>query len=137
DAGLLLRAAGRTTYRDCLRRGGELLEWLSHPGVGLGNPPLRLLSAATYLLAGYPARADALLRSAAEPAKESRILRPFLGGDMPRVLAALTEYWALPGALDPPNPNEDGAAAGDEAAWHAWVVGETLRGIGVACSAMR
>jgi hypothetical protein len=133
DAGLLLRSSNRATYRDCLRRAGELLEWLSHPGVGLGNPPVRLLSAATYLLAGYPARANALLRSAVDSPEESEVLRAYLRGDLPRAFSALTEWWALPGALE----LEAGPPAGDEVAWRSWVVGETLRGIGVACSGMR
>lgn len=136
DAGLTLRTAGRGTYRDCLRRAGELLEWLSHPGVGLGNPPVRLLSAATYLLAGYPARADALLRSGNESDPESLILRAFLRGDMPRTLSALTDHWALPGSLDPLNPVDE-QDQGGEKEWRSWVVGETLRAIGVACAAMR
>src|SRR5947209_7742122 len=34
DAGLVLRRAGRETYRDCLRRAGELREWVVWETVG-------------------------------------------------------------------------------------------------------
>jgi len=44
-----------------LRRAAELLEWLSHPDICPRGVPVRLLAAAAYQLAGYPARSSGLL----------------------------------------------------------------------------
>jgi hypothetical protein len=136
EAGLVLRNAGRGTFRQCLRRAAELLEWLCHPGVGLGNLPVELLSAATYLLAGYPARADALLRGEPEERQESHILRAFFRGDLPEALSALVHFWASSGfedRIESVHPAMEGASD----SWQQWAVDEALRGIGVICSAMR
>jgi hypothetical protein len=44
-----------------MRRAGEVLEWLSHPQIGVSHIPTQLLASAAYQLAGYPARAAGLL----------------------------------------------------------------------------
>lgn len=70
----------RTTYR----RAGEIFEWLAHPGVGPAEAPLELLGAACYQLAGYPARAQALLDNSAD--RGSPLLRLLLTADFARLL---------------------------------------------------
>src|SRR5262245_35922072 len=78
DAGLLLRSAKRDGYRPCLRRAGEVLEWLApsdHPDI---DGSYILTSAAAYQLAGYPARAHSLLKTPFPEGYYSNTLRSFL-----------------------------------------------------------
>jgi DEAD/DEAH box helicase len=136
EAGFVLRSARQGTFRQCLRRSAELMEWLCHPEIGLDNVPMRLLSAGTYLLAGYPARADSLLRGDPEEGHESHILRTFFRGDLPDALSSLTEFWATNGHHGPARSTEH-ATDNDDETWRQWVVDEVLGAIGVICSAMR
>jgi len=128
-AGLLLRETGSRDWRDCIRRAGELLEWLSHPDIQAESVPTRLLSAAAYGLAGLPACANALLR---EPPteSESQILRPFLRGDFPDALAHIRAFWE--GQIE----FQAGHDA-SESTLSEFVIQETIRALGVVCAAMR
>jgi hypothetical protein len=136
EAGLVQRAAGDEGYRSGLRRAGELLEWLSHPLLNPERLPLRLLSAATYQLAGYPARANALLREPAEDGTESAILRAYLRGDLPVALAQLVSFWSSPEGRSGTS-NGSASAAESEAALQRRVFQETTGALGVICAAMR
>lgn len=136
DAGLTLRAAGNPDFRTCLRRGGEILEWLSHPDMGLEIAPYRLISSAAYLLAGYPARSNSLLRARASDRTESEILRLFLRQELSAAEHKLASYWASPGTLEIPEELTK-PVTNDAAAWRDWVVNQTLRSIGTVCGAMR
>jgi hypothetical protein len=118
----------------------EILEWLAHPELNPQRLPLRLLAAAAYQIAGYPARAAGLLGSAADPpaTPESQILRCLLQADFPRLLRALARYWALgaPQAA-PARPALWQDADGLSDGLHALVTRETASALGVICAFMR
>src|SRR5712692_8854667 len=94
DAAFIEREAGNDAWHDSARRTGELLEWLSHPQLNTDGLPLRLLSAAAYQLAGYPARSSGLLHEDTSVLNESKILRSLLKAEFPNLLKQLTQYWA-------------------------------------------
>jgi hypothetical protein len=128
-AGLLLRSADVPEWRACIRRAGELLEWLSHTAMGLEGVPTRLLSAAAYDISGFPARSNALLR-APGTTTESQILRACLRGDYPTAFNEIRHYW------------EERAAAGTTASpptdqLSGWIVQEVVRALGVVCASLR
>lgn len=124
DTGLMLRTEGRPEWRDCIRRAGDLLEWLAHPGMQLETIPVRLLSAAAYDLARFPARAYSLLRDATA-APESAILRSFLRGDYPTTIDSIRLFWET----RPANTQDQGIPG--------IVVEETIRAIGIVCAELR
>lgn len=128
-AGMLLREIGSPDWRTCVRRAGELLEWLSHPGIQLKDIPTRLLSAAAYGLAGFPARANALLR---EPASEleSQILCPFLRGDFSDAFAQIRHFWET-------QPTSTIGPVAEQMTLSAFVIQETVRALGVVCAVIR
>ncbi|MBD1212572.1 MAG: DEAD/DEAH box helicase [Dolichospermum circinale Clear-D4] len=94
DAAFILREDGNTNWRNAMLRAGELLEWLSHPELNPDFLPIRLLAAALYELAGYPARASGLLNEDTTNGIESEIIRSLLKADFPNLLQELTKYWA-------------------------------------------
>jgi len=61
EAAFVERDAGIDRWRDSASRAGALLEWLSHPQLNSEELPIRLLAAAAYQLAGYPALSSGLL----------------------------------------------------------------------------
>jgi hypothetical protein len=119
-----------------MRRAAELLEWLSHPRLEPDGIPVRLLAAAAYQLAGYPARAAGLLRFS-ENARGGP-LSALLRGDFPQLLNLLADYWSA---------NARAAAATPEIEWESeeettadlrkLVELETSSALGVLCAAMR
>ena len=90
--GTILREANDQRWRMCFVRCGELLEWLSHPAINIDQVPSELLSAAAYDLAGYPARANALLKEM-EDRQQSHILHSFLRGDLKDTLESIRLFW--------------------------------------------
>lgn len=130
-----LRESGDAEWREPLRRAGEILEWLGHPSLNRENLPLRLLSGAAYQLAGYPARADGLLRSSAPNSPESIILNAFLTARFEDLLKELTKYWAS--NIDPAATLAWNEHPGFHDNLSDWVVQETCSSLGVLCSAMR
>ncbi|UVF21350.1 DEAD/DEAH box helicase [Microvirga terrae] len=80
-------------WRDGLKRAAEILEWLSQPRLQPRAAPLRLLSAAAYQLAGYPAMALGQLRNMPDGEQYSTILREYLRANFPAVLEAISIYW--------------------------------------------
>ena len=76
-----------------MRRAGEILEWLNHPQFELRGVPTRLLAAAAYQLAGYPAMASSLLERTPAASDESRLLPPLLKGDFVELLGGLATFW--------------------------------------------
>lgn len=137
DAGLVQRDAGQESFRASMRRAGELLEWLSHPENNPEGIPLHLVSAAVYQLAGYPARAGALLMYETEGNGESTIIRKFLRGDFPSLLASILAHWA---EHSPQSMLESGPPSNPQDA-ESWlqerVVQEVASALGVLCSAFR
>jgi hypothetical protein len=138
-AAFIERDAGSESWRVGLRRAAELLEWLSHRELNLEGLPIRLLAAAAYQLAGYPARSAGLLKEEATENTESDILRSLLKADFPVLFQLLARYWQ--GTTSPPE------AAQTFLPWHdidalcdkvqEWVVNETASCLGVLCAAMR
>lgn len=81
-------------WQSSLRRAGEILEWLSHPEIGLSwQIPTEMLSAAIYQLAGYPARSAGLLSQDSSSTTDSRTLRAFLQADFKELFVNLVGYW--------------------------------------------
>lgn len=127
EVAFIEQEANSENWQAEMRRAAEILEWLSHPQLNPHQLPLRLLAAAAYHLAGYPARSAGLLREGVtEP--ESKILHAFLTTDFPSLLKLLTEYWALP-------------PESEESSWeeklHQQIVKEVASSLGVLCAAMR
>jgi hypothetical protein len=137
EAGFVQREADNPAYRACWRRASEILEWLSHPQLNTEGLPFRLLAAASYQIAGYPARADALLLGADGGGTESLILRSFLRSDFPGLLDRLLSFWQSNATLDglsdlTPTPE---ASDGEWIARKA--VADTVSALGVLCAWVR
>jgi hypothetical protein len=138
NAAFLRRASGDERWSEALLRAAEIMEWLSHPTLNAEGLPLKLLTAAAYQLAGYPARASGLLSVVGESESESRILQLLLRGDFPNLLTSLVHRWGL-------NPRRPGNSIeinwSDEAAMQsqlqALVEEETYSALGILCAAMR
>lgn len=136
EAGFAERQSGGERWRDSVRRAGEILEWLSHPDLNSENLPTRLLAAAAYQIASYPARSFGLLNEE-EYANESDILRTLLKADFVNLLTLLAQYWQSA------NPQQ----AAQEFQWaqnellsrqlQEWVVNKVASALGVLCAAMR
>lgn len=134
------RESDSNHWRDPVRRAGELLEWLSHPGISSREVPTRLLAAAAYQLAGYPARATGLLRDDIQGDTESYILSAFLKADFPELQQLLLSYWQWDATLreaiktpivswgNDPAPSED---------VQNLITRETVAALGVLCAEMR
>ena len=131
EAGFVLRAARHGDWQASMRRAAELLEWLAHPEMNPNGLPIRLLAAAAYQVAGYPARSSGLLDDASDAA-ESRILRAFLKGELKGLLSHLARYWATAvsrpsGAVDLSDEEIDGVSD-----WlHRRIVDDTASSLGV------
>lgn len=138
-AAISARKAGDKNWTDGMRRAGELLEWLSHPQLNPDGLPIRLLAAAAYQLAGYPARSTGLLNEDSTELPESKILASLLKADFPNLFKVLTEYWATTVSsirqeeVDLPWPDVE--ALSDRL--HEWIVNETASSIGVLSATMR
>lgn len=133
------REAGISNWYNGMKRAGELLEWLSHPSLNPKTLPLRLLAAATYQLAGFPARAASFLKERNIDETESKILYDLLKADFPSLLKNITKYWS---AIIESDEAEFGLAK-----WHSenlrthqlskWLAKETISCLGVITSSMR
>jgi hypothetical protein len=139
DAAFVERDSGGQEWQDSVRRAAELLEWLSLPLLTPHNVPLRLLSAAAYQIAGYPARSTGLLHKTEYLNAESKILANFLRADFPNLLSSLTEYWgsnfASP-ALEVRSLDQGDSDTFSEN-FHREIVAETASALGILCAAFR
>ena len=139
EAGFVEKEAGNDSWTDSVRRTGELFEWLAHPQLNPTNLPLLLLSAASYQLAGYPARSLGLLGVDTSENNESRIVRFLLKADFPNLLNQLVLYWAenmaslLEGA---PSLRWDNVDTIDDEIQQG-IVRETASALGIICADMR
>jgi replicative superfamily II helicase len=125
-------------WQEGMRRAGELLEWLSHPQLNSDKLPLRLLAAAAYQLAGYPARSTGLLNEDKADVVESKILHFLLKADFPHLFRQLTEYWATLFLSSTQNKE----LSGDEQEVFSdnlqqLIVKETASSLGILCAVMR
>lgn len=139
EAAFIEREAGSESWRIGLRRAAELLEWLSHRELNPEGLPIRLLAAAAYQLAGYPARSTGLLNEKTTDKTESNILRSLLKADFPALFQLLTSYWQTAtsptGSIETFLPWHDFDALSEKV--QEWVVNETVSCLGVLCAAMR
>ncbi|MDJ0799304.1 MAG: DEAD/DEAH box helicase [Calothrix sp. MO_167.B12] len=139
EAAFIKREAGETDWRNGMLRAGEILEWLSHPQLNPNNLPIRLLAAAIYELAGYPARAAGLLNEDAIEGIESEILRSLLKADFPNLLQLLTKHWTTALSL---NSQVDTSLLWDETdtqsyKFNEYIVNQTASSLGILCAEMR
>ncbi|QLE40705.1 DEAD/DEAH box helicase [Nostoc sp. C052] len=139
EAAFIQREVGDTNWRNGMLRAGELFEWLSHPQLNPDFLPIRLLAAAVYELAGYPARAAGLLNEDISEGVESEILRSLLKADFPNLLQQLTEYWATATSSNFQTETSllwDDADTGADR-FNKLIVKETASSLGILCAKMR
>jgi DEAD/DEAH box helicase len=141
DAGFIERDAGKSNWSDTLGRAGEILEWLSHPDLNPDDLPLRLLSAAAYQLAGYPARARGLLNEELVEGRESAFLRFLLKAELPDLFQQLVQYWRREMSAETGTLRETDIS-GDERdkfseELQRKITTETMRSLGILCAEMR
>ncbi|MGV0105069.1 Helicase ATP-binding domain-containing protein [Nostoc sp. DSM 114160] len=139
EAAFIQRETGDTNWRNRMLRAGELFEWLSHPQLNPDILPIRLLAAAVYELAGYPARAAGLLNEDISEGIESEILRSLLKADFPILLQQLTEYWATASSS---NFQTETSLLWDETdttadRFNKLIVKKTASSLGILCAKMR
>jgi len=135
ESAFIAREVGQDHWQKGMQRAGAILEWLAHPELNTSSLPLRLLSAATYQLAGYPACALGLLKQEPTDKAESRILRASLKADFPELLRRLTEYWAT--TVPPTGQALAKPPEADLENFAEWVVSETTQALGIFCAEMR
>ncbi len=126
-------------WQNSLRRGGELLEWLSHTELNPDNLPIQLLASAAYQLAGYPARALGLLNQATLGNRQSQILSSLLQANFRNLFQEIKQYWSVRFTQDRPFVDsinwEDHVTSNRQI--QEWITNETVRALGILCSAFR
>lgn len=131
QTGILLKASGNLGYKNCFRRAAELFEWLDHPRLNTNEIPMRLLAAALYQLAGYPARAGGVLNKMKD--SESEILRLFLKGQFASLFKCISTFWSQNQQRQGLNHNEV-----DTYGWiQSGIINETLSAVGILNSELR
>jgi hypothetical protein len=125
-----------------MRRAGEVLEWLSHPQIGLSHIPTQLLASAAYQLAGYPARAAGLLAYDPPIGTESKVLQQFFHADFPRLFSCLLEYWTSRSSIGNTEIAEQKASwVHNSGLFSEWtrelVINSTLSSLGVFAAELR
>lgn len=139
EAAFLKREAGDTDWYYGMRRAGELLEWLTHPGFNLEGIPIRMLAAAAYQTAGYSAMAATLFDRDASEQAESRILKALLKADFPTLLEEIAAFWQRYKLVDFQNDvsklSEISSAEGGSI--EDWIVCQIVSALGVLCAQAR
>lgn len=133
-AGLILRDANDDQWRQPIVRAAEILEWLSHPQIETDRVLLPFLAAASYQVAGYPARALSLLPSNGALRGFSACLRAFLSADFRALTNAVAREWA---ARPPRSPDLVNFRNPDDSGVPQWLVQETVSAFGVIAAEMR
>lgn len=82
-----------SSWREGVKRAGEILEWLSQSDLRPAGVPVHFLAAAAYQLAGYPAMACGELSHMPGNEQFSDLLREFLRGGFPEVLEEVRVFW--------------------------------------------
>lgn len=127
------------SWRKVMRRAGELLEWLSLPELNPDKLPIRLLSAATYQVSGYPARASGLLKESNIQGTESLILKSLLQSNFSALLDELRKYWATKLTSSLENEHIIDAQSSQTATdnYQKLIIKETASALGILCTTMR
>src|SRR5260221_1029529 len=134
EAAFAEREGGNDSWRESVRRAGEILEWLSHPKLNADGLPTRFLAAAAYEIASYAARSRRLLNKDPGDKNESHNLNFLLKAEFPNLLSELSKYWAKtvsPEALSLQNPDELNANLQQR------ILKETVGALGILCATMR
>jgi hypothetical protein len=95
EAGQILRSDGQREWEHPFRRAAEVLEWLGELEGIDDQLPVRLLSAAAYQIAGYPAQARGLLARTVGATRDSALLRSLLQADFAGVEEGLRTVWSI------------------------------------------
>jgi len=122
-------------------RAAELLEWIAALPERPYQRSTRLLAAAAYQVAGYPARASAIIATAGDDSamfgstegivSDSEILSALLAVDLPNVEQRVVTYWSQRRLESPSSGIEEASIVGE------LLVEETVRALGVLAAAMR
>ncbi len=135
DAAFIERSVRSDDWQSSARRAAEILEWLAQPDVLNTDAPVRLLAAAVYQLAGYPARAAGLLRDV--PIKrESLLIHALLRADFDSLLAQLINYWSET-LVASEDVDDRQVVVLPQSDFQDTITHETASVLGILCAAMR
>jgi len=134
EAASIQRQVDDRQWQKTVLRAGEILEWLPANNIDSNEISTRLLSAACYQLAGYPARALGLLREEDSLNNESRILIALLKADFVELWHLISGYWsqAIPEMQNSSQPDIP-----DDHLIETIIIRETISALGVLCAVMR
>lgn len=136
EAGKVTREAGYLDIaQKSLKRAAEILEWISHPELKPNGVPVNLLAAASYQLAGFPARSTGLLNQSNNEQNDSRILKLLLQSNYRQLLFLVADYWKI--KYQDERLTE--RTKKEEYVEHIkdWIVKETISSIGLLIAYMR
>ena len=136
EASFVLKEVGDPDWQLGLRRAAEIFEWLSFSGNYSHVVPERLLAAALYQLAGYPARSAGVLGIDGRERRDAKIIQSLLQGDFAGLQVALGDYWSEALPNDPTQTNDELDLAA-EGALEQWLTDEIARAMGVLCAYVR
>jgi len=134
EAASVQRQTDDTQWQKTVLRAGEILEWLPIRDTNSEEISTRLLAAACYQLAGYPARALGLLREEGSQDTESIILIALLKADFVQLLQLIGAYWSqtiLEIQRVSQSDNQDTHTI------QTMIVRETVSALGLLCAVMR
>jgi hypothetical protein len=134
EAASVQRQTEDDQWQKTVLRAGEILEWLPSTDTNSEELSTRLLAAACYQLAGYPARALGLLREEGSQDTESRILIALLKADFVGLLQQVSEYWSQ---TIPEIQGTSQSDTQDTQAIQMMIVRETVSALGLLCAVMR
>lgn len=134
EAASIQKQAEDNQWQKTVLRAGEILEWLPVSNVDTNAISTRLLSAACYQLAGYPARALGVLRQEHSLDNESGILIALLKADFVELQNQISKYWSrtIPEMQDSPQPTSQDGQILD-----TMIIRETVSALGILCAVMR
>lgn len=135
EAASIQRQAEDDQWQRTVLRAGEILEWLPVNDVDSNEISTRLLSAACYQLAGYPARALGILREETSLDNESRILVALLKADFVELWNQISKYWSQT-ILETQSPRQLDLQQGNHSI-EIIIIRETVSALGVLCAVMR
>jgi hypothetical protein len=134
EAASVQRQTEDAQWQKTVLRAGEILEWLPIADTNREEISTRLLAAACYQLAGYPARALGLLREEGSQDNESSILIALLKADFVGLLQQIGEYWSR---TIPEIRSTSSSDAQNANAIQTTIVRETVSALGLLCAVMR
>jgi hypothetical protein len=134
EAASIQRQSEDNQWQKAVLRAGEILEWLPISGIDSDEISTRLLSAACYQLAGYPARALGLLQQENSLNNESGILIALLKADFVELWQQISRYWSRTISTMPDSSQLD---IRDTHPIETIIIRETVSALGVLCATMR